>query len=633
MDRKLYVPVMNMAVNEDNFDEYLRELSRIDVDRIFIALEREPLFLTGEEQGVYIDRLKKNRELFIKNGYKVGVWFNAYGFGSPLPSKTIKKAENFVRIKSVRGVQGLNADAICPEDKNFVSLYFEFVKKIAKLGFDMIMIDDDFCLSVRPGLGCFCDLHIKLLEDELGEKLEFNNLKKLIFSGGENKYRNAWLKVMGNSNIKFAKAIRDAVNTVDKTIRVGFCAGFSSWDIEGADAVELTKVLAGDTKPFLRFTGAPYWTAKPINRFRGQSLVGVIEEARVQEEACRNSGVEIFIENDSYPRPRYMTPSSIVESFALVMRASGGAGELSYLMDYYSSPNYETGYMDHRVYNKPLYEFIDKYFTDKTCTGVKIYNQMRKIQKQEIPEYFTEYDVLTSHFNRGAEFLGINGIPTCYEKNCEYGAVFGEDARYVKSLCKKMVVDIKAARILSELGYDLGFRSIEAAPVPLFELFDNEKLLLTYGGCVDGYFNLNLKESAKVLSCFEVDGESYPASYKYYTNGTEFLVLCFDVNNVPPQSSVLRSYLRAEQLHDFFGGFSRVKKSNCLYQICKKSDDETAILFTNLSENPIVNGEILLDDSYTELKECFVEAELCGDRIKLKSFIAPFTSFAVLLKK
>ena len=61
MDRKLYVPVMNMAVNEDNFDGYLRELSRIDVDRIFIALEREPLFLTGEEQGVYIDRLKKNQ--------------------------------------------------------------------------------------------------------------------------------------------------------------------------------------------------------------------------------------------------------------------------------------------------------------------------------------------------------------------------------------------------------------------------------------------------------------------------------------------------------------------------------------------------------------------------------------------
>lgn len=624
---------MNMAVNEDNFGGYLKELSRIKVDRIFIALEREPLYLTGKEQSVYLDRLKRNRELFMKNGYQVGVWFNAYGFGTPLSGKLIKNTENFVRIKSVVGAQHPCCDAICPEEKNFVDLYADLVVKIAKLGFDMIMLDDDFCLSVRPGLGCFCDSHLKLLEDELGEKLDFNNLKKLIFTGGENKYRNAWLKVMGETNAKFAKIVRNAVDSVNKSIRIGFCAGFSSWDIEGIDAIELTKILAGNNKPFLRFTGAPYWVAKPVNRFRGQSLAGVIEDARAQEAYSSGSGVEVFIENDSYPRPRYMTPSSLIESFALAMRASSGVGELSYLMDYVSSPEYETGYMDHRLYNMPLYKFIDKNFDNKTCVGVKIFNQMHKIQKQEIPEHFSEYDILASHFNRGAEFLAVNGVPTCYGEGADYGAAFGEDARYIKSFCKKMVVDAKAAKILSEQGYDLGFESMEVCPTPKFERMGDEKALLTYSICVNGYFKFNLKDSAAVLSEFDSDNERFPASYKYCSNGVEFLVLCFDVNIVPHQSAVLRSYFRAKQLHDFFTGLPKINKSNCLYQICKKGDGETAILFINLSENPIINGEIILDDYYSELKTCFVDAELKGCKITIKSFVAPYAAFALLLKK
>ena len=633
MDRKLYVPIMNMNVNEDNFDGYIKELSKIKVDTVFIAFERAPLYLKGEEQKRYFDHLKKNVEFFAKNNYKVGVWIDSYGFGANLPAGQAEIAKDFVRIKSVAGRYYAEGDAMCPEDENFVSLYCEHVKRIAKLGVDMIMLDDEYCLSVRPGLGCFCDLHIKLLEDELGEKLEFDSLKQLIFSGGENKYRNAYIKIMGESNIKFAKAVREAVNSVNKSIRVGFCAGFSSWDIEGVDAIELAKALAGDTKPFLRFTGAPYWTAKPVNRFRGQSLAGVIEDVRAQEALSRDSGVEVFIENDSYPRPRYITPSSLIECFALAMRASGGAGELSYLMDYVSSPEYETGYMAHRIYNKPLYDFIDKHFDDKTCVGVKVFNQMRKIQKQDIPEYFSEYDILASHFNRGAEFLAINGIPTCYEDNLDCGAAFGEDARYVKTFCKKMVLDAKAAKILSEMGYDLGFNEMNALATPRFEKFGKERILLTYGTSAYGYFDFKLKDNAKVLSTFEIDDVQYPSAYTYHSNGVEFLVLCFDVNVVPHQSAVLRSYLRAEQLRNFFGGFSSIEKSNCLYQICKKGNGETALLFMNLSENPIINGEISLDDYYTEMETSFVDAELVGNKIKVNTFIAPFATFAITLKK
>jgi hypothetical protein len=103
----------------------------------------------------------------------------------------------------------------------------------------MIMLDDDMCLSVRPGIGCFCDRHMELLSRELGEDLNGKPLEKLMFTGGRNRYRDAWLKVMGETMRKFCRSVRDMVNTVDPTVRLGFCAGYTSWDVEGADALAI----------------------------------------------------------------------------------------------------------------------------------------------------------------------------------------------------------------------------------------------------------------------------------------------------------------------------------------------------------------------------------------------------------
>lgn len=627
---KLYVPIMNSAVNEDNRQGYLKEFSRLKIDVVFIALDRDLLFFK-DERDVALKRLKENVKFFKSNGYEVGVWFNAYGFGTPMTEKQIKASEKYVRIKSVKGVQNNACDALCPECAEFTLDYTNFVKDVAKVGCKMMMLDDDFCLSVRPGLGCFCDNHIKLLEEELKEKLEGKDLKNLFFSGGKNRYRDAYLKVMKQTNLRFANAVRKSVDTVDESIRVGFCAGFTSWDIEGVNAIELTRALAGKTKPFLRFTGAPYWASKAINRFRGMHLSAVVEEARSQETFSRDLGVEIFIEADSYPRPRYTIPSSHIECFSLPMYASGGVGELFYCMDYTSSPEYERGYIDHRLYNKPLYDFIEKHFTDKICSGVKVFNTMNKLREQYIEENDTEYDIMTSHFNRGAQLLAINGIPTTYEDMAECGIAFGEEARHVNNFCKKMIVDIRGAEILKEKGFDLGYEEKTVIDNPLFECVGNERISLSLG--VGGvYYDVKLKEKATPLSFYK-DKNGCPSAYKYLSNDVEFLVLCFDASKINHQASILCSYLRAEQLHEFCGRFPRIKKANKLYQILKKNAEQTAVLFVNINEDPVINGEIILDDEYSSMEICGADGEFLSNKIKLKSVIHPFGVVAILLKK
>lgn len=631
MTNNLYIPLWNSTVCDENRNEYLRQLSALPVRRIFLSLDRSLLFTHGKKRSDCIAHLCENIAAFQKAGYRVGVWINAFGFGNPLSEEERELTKNYTPLRAVSGKERVGHDAFCPESEAFMEDYLALVRTLADTGTDMLMLDDDLCLSVRPGIGCFCEKHIGLLEAALGESLAGADLLRLFFTGGENRYRNAWLQVMGDTLRRFAKRVRQAADEVKPGLRIGFCAGYTSWDIEGVDAVELTRILAGDTKPFLRFTGAPYWAARSVDRFQGLPIAAIVEETRAQEYFCRDSGIEVFFEADSYPRPRYAVPSSLLECFSLACHASGGMGELSYLFDYISSPHYETGYLKHRLHNKPLYDFIQAHFADKAPLGVQICHEMRKIQCAELPDEVNEKTVMRGHFNRGAELLGVHGIPSVYE-DAPCAIAIGEEARHLKVLPKRLILDAKAARILQSKGVDVGFTAIEPAPVPSFEWFGKEKLLLSQGGG-NGYHRMTLAQGAAVLSEFETDGQRFPSAYTYRSGDTELLVLTFDVDQLPHYAATLLSYARAEQLRAFCPPLPAIKNAPGLYQLCKTDGNTLAMLFVNVSEDPILEGEILLPACCFDLTLCGATGKLQDDKILLSAPVPPYGAFAATVKK
>lgn len=632
MKEKLYVPLMNSAVRDDTREGYFSELARLHVNTVFLAFDRAAFFSRGEKRAEYVRALAENISAFEGRGYNVGVWIQAFGFGDILCGESWKRAEKYTRLRSVTGKEIPDSDMFCPENECFVSDYLDWVRDIIGSGCKMLMLDDDLCLSVRPGLGCFCDKHIKLLEDELGESLQGRDLQSLFFVGGKSRYRDAYLSVMADTHRRFARSVRRAVDAIDPHVRVGFCAGYTSWDIEGISADKLTRILAGETKPFLRFTGAPYWAAKDIDRFDGMPLGAIIEEARAEEAYCRDSGIEIFFENDSYPRPRYTVPSSILECFSLPMYASGGVGELGYFFDYHSTPDYERGYVKHRLYNKPLYDFIDKNFNDKKPSGVRVYHEMRKLSLSEFSAESTERTVMRAHFNRGAELLSVHGIPTLYGDGSAAGIAFGEEARYVDKLPLRLVTDIKGAAILAEKGIDVGFTEVEKTRSPAFEYFGDEKILLSFMAAGD-YYRAALKESAEIVSEFQCADGRFPSAYRYASGECELLVYTFDVGTVSHKSGALRSYARGTQLAEFLGGYPRIDKCVGLYQIFKQGDREDVCLFVNISDDPIIDGEVALPAEYLSAELCGVSGELVGNRLVMSTALPPYGAFAVRLQK
>ena len=662
------LPVMNSNVDAASRPLYLKELQEVGARRLWLAPDRELLFgagsvavslgpggcgqpafeptstsvtspNTGYDRSAALVSLEENLSYFRQNGLEVGFWIQAFGFGDPLGKKKV----SWTRLKSVTGRELAENDAFCPEDPAFMENYLAHVKEMAALHPDLLMLDDDLCMSVRPGIGCFCDRHMALLEAALGEELCPEELPEKIFTGGPNRYRDAWYRVMGDTLRRFCQKVRAAVDEIDPGLRVGFCAGYTSWDFEGADAIELTKILAGKNEPFLRFTGAPYWCSRSINRFPGQKQNAVIECARQQDAWCLGSGVEVFAEADSYPRPCYHVNASYIENFDIAMRASG-IRSLKYMFDYFSSPGYEKQYLRIHKRNLPFYEQIHSAFADKEPVGVRLFCPMHRIQKARLPETFVgEGELMRLFFSQTAALLTGLGIPVCYTGNAECGAAFGEDVLAIEDISsyKKMILDLPAARLLAEKGIDTGVADVKKAAVPGLEYFAVQRLLLSGIGQgaplakTGGFYDVQLKEGARAESWFESQDGITVSSYRYHNDTTEFLVLAFDALAAGESSTLFASYCRQTQLMDFVGGtYPYIRGFSEIYSLCAASEDgrEQAVLFENLSLDPVFDFEIELGKKCERFELIGAVGELTADkkRIRITTDFQP--SAAMVLK-
>ena len=628
MGNKLYVPLSGSALNTQAIREAaLEKLRQVDTDTVFLTWI-DCYF--SDDRSKEISLLRKNIEFFENAGLEVGVWIRSFGYGPPAGRRAIEATRNVTRIKSVVGNQMDTMDALCPESDDFMAFFRHFMADLMQARPKMIMLDDDMCLSVRPGIGCFCDRHMELLRRELGEELTGKPLEKLMFTGGRNRYRDAWLKVMGDTMRKFCRSVRDMVNTVDPTVRLGFCAGYTSWDVEGADALELTRILAGDTKPFLRLTGAPYWVAKDMRRFGGQRLNAIIEFARVQQEWCEDSGVEIFAEADSYPRNRHVMPASLINCFGMGVWANGKMGLENYFYDYVAPLDYEQGYHRNYLRHKNLREFVIRHFADKESTGVYVCEPMRKMKDWELPERFIgEAAVMDRAFSPAAALLTSHGVPVCYTENAECAAAFGQCVDALVAMPKKLILDAKAAQRLKNRGIDVGFTEMTPAGEPGIESF-GEHCASVFNGA-GNYYHLQLLPEAKVHSWFINDDDRYPAAYTYHNGETEFLVYAFDGYTLQQGGGVFLSNVRRMQLLNFVRGICCIDNHPGIYQLCKKGDGKVAILFENLHEDELFDFVIRLDRPYQKAEFCGIEAVLDGDRIYVSSSVAPYGMFAVVL--
>ena len=542
--------------------------------------------------------LKEIVDIYSKAGFEVAIWISTFGFGDPMTGRNVEIAKDYTRITSLYGAK--LDDAICPLDKDFKIAIADVVEDIARYtGAKMIMLDDEMCLSVRPGIGCACELHMAELCRRLGDDIKREDIPEKVFTGGQNKYRDAWYEVMADTMRDFCRGLREAVDKVDSSIRLGFSSGYTSWDLECADAVELTHILAGNTKPFVRLTGAPYWVSN--QRFGRQTMQTILEFMRAQHAVCVKEGIEAFTEGDTYPRSNYHTSSAFAECYDIAMRISDDMDSFKYYY-VYSNHAYERHFAEHHKRNMKLYDQIAKAFNGKGSTGIRVYEELRKFKNYDFPESFIGEKKLMKQvsFCDSQKLLTSNAIPTTYVGDGICGIVFGESAKYIDlGACDKgLILDAKAARILSERGIDTGLVSYETIS-SCYECFNNYETVELFG--VSGVCKMTLSEGIKAQSYYDYNGDKIPASYLYENkDGQRFLVFGFVGEKQDDKSAMYWSYSRAQQIADSVEWLcGKALPARCtghphLYAQTKENDESISVGYINFNTDEIFDAEVKL---------------------------------------
>jgi len=637
---KVSVPISMSQIDEATLPVYLGHLRKCNAQRVFLGGIGNIHMKTGRN---YTDPegIRRAIEYFRGAGLEVGIWVPSFGNGHALsPTQAITDDNaTYTQITGIHGESRENLSA-CPLDENFVRDYCKGIQSIAVLGPDLIMLDDDFRLNVRIKVhfSCFCELHLQEYYKRIGEVIPREELEERILTGGKNKYRTELFKLFRDTMLGFAKKVRKALDEVDPAIRLGACT-HQTWDLHGTHPIEIAKAFAGNTKPFTRIAGAP---------FRNPDIIAILENSRQQCAWGQGSGVELFSEGDTFPRPRIRIPSKTLELFDLVLCADGSTdGILAYLECYDNPPDYEPGYVERFSKNNPLRDSIFEMFQNKTPTGVEVVTAPHKAEEWELPQHLHPMTAEMLTFaadSPGRDLLSANSIPTCYTQGSGYPLlVIGENARHMDldRLKTGAILDIPAARILQTRGIDAGLLSFEQADTG-DEHYLSSADVINRLNCAK--YKICCKDQAQIMSRFTLTDT--PASYRYENAmGQRFYVLAFDLYrswciniagrpNFEPHLKNYRpnfeyNYYRQADLMDTVQWLcgkrlpAQIRRNPNLYVLASKGNDSMAVALANVHLDDVFAPRIWLDKVYNNIRFIGCSGKLEGDLVTLSN-IPPY---------
>lgn len=628
------VPLTNSTVTKETRDIYLKQLKAAKVNRIFLDIfgygtEPETDLITAEA-------LRENIEFFGREGIEAGVWIGyTIGHGADLAigADFVPDISGYTKMMSLSGE--VRENVCCPLDKNFRARMATYVSNIATSGAKTVLLDDDFRMSHGRGYCCACDLHMARISELCGEDVSRERLMEMAFTGKPNKYRKAWLTAQGEGLEIMARDIRDAVDKLAPDVRVSFCTTCMHFGVDGSDPIKLTKILTGKSAtPFIRLSGAPYWTngARP--------LISIIEIARMFACFCKNQGVELVSEGDTYPRPRYNVPSSYLEIYDAALRVDGQYdGILKYMVDYNGTPNFETSYLSRHEKNLPLMRGLDEIFDGKKPLGVNICLQKDAYKDlRDNADFEINGGSLKDPYPSEGAFLAFNGISAAYGEGGPCRIVFGENARGVdlSELENGAILDGLAAQILRERGVDVGIvdsvKFEDRAALYLTDVSEKERAFAHPSGVK--YAEMKLSDKTEVV-CKIIFGDGVmPFAYRYEgASGAKFLVFAFDSSSLSEDNGMYRGYLQQQVLKEGVEWISGkrlpafIEKCPNLYLMCKGGDGKTAVALFNIFADSVDNGVITLDKEYSSIRFINCSGRLEGDKVILDSSI-PAYSFA-----
>ena len=397
-------------------------------------------------------KYKKFKDILDEMGIPTGVLIQAsLGHGYVL-------GEKFTFQGYVGFEDGIEQEVACPADKDFQQYIYDMIKEVAKLNPKTIMIDDDLRLIARPGKGCACPLHLKMINDYLGENLTREEL--LEKSKTDKKYYDAFVNSQQESLVNLSKIIRKAIDDVNPDI---LCADCGGGGYSAKMYIEIAKTLAGKNPSILRISNGRYCFGNK-RHFAFSSLRANRSIQKINGEIDL-----ILAEADTCPHNRYATDASELHTQYVTSLLDGCKGAKHWLTRGPYEPNSGIGYRKILAKYTKFYEQIAK-----DVEGIKWLGFNNFISpRQDVPDekecgggwvcWAFEPLGLPTYFS-----TGYDGI-ICVESTNDTCASVYTDEEIINILSNDCFLDYTTAKIFEERGFGkyLGVSVQEKGETPI----------------------------------------------------------------------------------------------------------------------------------------------------------------------
>ena len=605
---KTVIPLTQAELRNNGVDEYIQRIKQCECNEILISVESGDSFESMENKA---KEAKLICDKFHEAGIKTSIWIH--------PTLNLIPFREYVNLQPLTG-ESINGKC-CPMDDDYCRDAGDYAALMVKhTGTKTLVLEDDFRMQF-PSLPacCFCEHHMKFYSEYIGKAVTREEMEENLF-GAPNVYREAWVKGSQAGLIKLAKAIREAVDAVDPNVEICFSTGPANCGADGTDVFELIDILKGKhEKATIRLSGGPYWQE---GFYLTRNMMSAVELERYTALKCKQRGIIGRAEGDCFPRPRHIVPASHLEIFHTALLFDGNCGEiLKYMMDYTASPRYEQGYTNAHIKSLPMYDKIEEIIQDTELVG---FNPVEDFALQAYTHHLNPIPENEAFESPVRNFCTDNALPTAHEGN-GVNILFGDRARKIdlQLLKNGSIIDLVAAKTLTELGVDVGIEAIHDCTFPggreyfieenenvgIAMSFDAAEIQLNHRASIKSYFipntgGVNYHSVKGGTLCSDRVVSSYLYENK---DGLKFLMFNFDANQCSTRRAnqgVFTNYCRERLIFKSYEWLHGSKlDAYCeghpwLYTLVRKSENKCVVGLWNHCADDIDLPVVELGDAY-----------------------------------
>lgn len=284
-------------IEDDHFDERVKDI--VEMHRngvIYMPLFCMTLVPEGnpvwDKAGKMCKVYARYRDALLAEGVPSGILVQAsLGHGYEITANPFRRYVNLNDGKEI--------PVCCPDDEGFLAHFEDVMRKLASEKPRAIMLDDDFRLIMRPGLGCACEHHMAEFNRLAGTNMTREELFAYMHQHPKtDRLSRIFHETQRNSLINAAKRFRAAIDEIDPTIQ-----GINCTSGHICESVYYTnKYFKGEGNPTM--VRVPNGSYAPI-AIR-EELADAMRDAAICTSKLRKHGIEIILsETDTIPYNRY----------------------------------------------------------------------------------------------------------------------------------------------------------------------------------------------------------------------------------------------------------------------------------------------------------------------------------------